>query len=361
MVSMLQILKTASREKASDIHILANSPPILRVNGQIIRFDMEQLTKQQSKDLCYSVITDEQKGEFESKKDLDFGFTVENSHRYRGHIFYSQGAVGGVFRQIPMGVPSISEINLPEVVGDLAKKPFGLILVTGPTGSGKSTTLAALIDLINSHKKCNIVTVEDPIEYIYENKKSVIVQREVGHDTSDFEMFLSSVVRMDCDVCLVGELRDRKTVESALHLAETGHLTFGTLHTNNAYQTIERLVGMFDGGDRSFVQNQLSMVLQGVVSQRLIPLKDGKGRVPALEVLLFPASVRNLVKEGKLNQIYSIMQTQAGAGMLTLNQSLSSLYSQGLISKERAEENSYNRKELENLIRMKSSNLRRRA
>ena len=347
---MLQILKTASREVASDIHIVSGSPPLLRINGEMVRLNVEPLTDRQSKELCYSLITDHQKAEFESKKDLDFGFTIEKTNRYRAHIFYAKGAVGGVFRQITVDIPNIKDVNLPPIVMDLTKLPFGLVLVTGPIGSGKSTTLASVIDAINAEKKCHIVTVEDPIEYVYVNKKSIVTQREIQSDIIDFHTFLESVVRMDCDVSLVGEMRDKKTVEAALKLAETGQLTFGTLHTNNAFKTIDRLCGMFSGDERLLVQSQLSSVMQAVVSQRLLPTVDGKGRVPAVEVLLFPSSVRNLVKEGKINQIYNIMQTQSNMGMITMNQSLFNLYKKGLISEETALLTSYERAGLKALI-----------
>ena len=350
MISMLQILKTASRELASDIHIMSGSPPLLRINGEMIRLNVEPLTDRRSKELCYSLITDQQKGVFESNKDLDFGFTFEKTNRYRGHLFYTKSSVGGVFRQITADIPNVADIHLPPGILELTKLPFGLVLVTGPTGSGKSTTLASIIDAINADKKCHIVTIEDPIEYIYINKKSVVTQREIKSDTMDFHTFLESVVRMDCDVCLIGEMRDKKTVEAALKLAETGHLTFGTLHTNNAIKTIDRLCGMFSGSERSLIQNQLSSVLQAVISQRLLPTVDGKGRVPAVELLLFPSSIKNLIKEGKINQIYSIMQTQSNIGMITLNQSLFSLYKKGIISEETALLTSYDRAGLQALI-----------
>ena len=351
MISILQILKTAVREAASDIHIVAGAPPTLRVYGKMLGLNTEPLTGAQTKELCYSLITEKQKGVFENKKDLDFGFTIDKTHRYRGHLFYSQGSVGGVFRQITSSIPRLKDINLPPNVEELTKLPFGLVLVTGPTGSGKSTTLASIIDSINEERKQHIVTVEDPIEYLYTNKKSIVTQREVKSDTLDFYTFLESVVRMDCDVCLMGELRDRKTVEAALHLAETGHLTFGTLHTNNAYATIDRICAMFGGEERTHVQSQLSSVLQAVVSQRLLPLVNGKGRVPAIEMLLFPSSIRNLVKEGKINQIYSIMQTQSNAGMITMNQSLAELYEKGFISEVTALSHSYDKSGLNHLLK----------
>ena len=350
MISMVQILKTAVKENASDVHITPGTSPALRVQGQIIRLNVDPINAQQSKELCYTLLTDEQKAQFEEDKDIDFSFSIDDSARFRGHIYYQKRAVSGCFRQIPMLIPSISDLSLPPILFELSKKPFGLILVTGPTGSGKTTTLAAMLNEINKTRKAHILTIEDPIEFIYSHQKSLVNQREIGFDSPTFHQSLRAALRLDPDICLLGELRDRETVETALHIAETGHLTFGTLHTNNAYQTIERITGMFGGEERQQTQNQLSQVLQGVISQKLLPTASGKGRVPAVEVLLFPPAIRNLVKEGKQNQIYSIMQTQKSIGMLTLNQSLASLLEKQLIKEETALSVSYEVNELNNMI-----------
>ena len=353
MVSMIQVLKTAVRENASDIHITAGVPPALRVKGEILFLNVEPLTGQQSKDMCYSILTDEQKGAFEVSMDLDFGFSIDESARFRGHLYYQKRMIAGSFRQIPMEIPTLLDIGLPPVLSELSKKPYGLILVTGPTGSGKTTTLASMLNEINQNKKGHILTIEDPVEFVYSHERCIVHQREIGFDTPNFHSALKAALRVDPDICLLGELRDKETISTALHIAETGHLTFGTLHTNNTAQTMDRLTGVFDKEERLMVQSQLSQVLQGVVSQRLIPTVSGNSRIPAVEVLLFPAAIRNLVREGKSNQIYSVMQTQKASGMMTLNQSLAELVHKSLISESTALSNSYDPNELIQLIRRK--------
>lgn len=353
---MVQVLKTAIRENASDIHITSGVPPALRVKGEIVHLNVEPLTEQQSKELCYSIITNEQKSQFETERDIDFSFSIDESARFRGHLYYQKKTVAGCFRQIPMVIPEMSDVGLPPILSDLSRKPYGLVLVTGPTGSGKTTTLAAMVNEINKNKKFHILTIEDPIEFIYSHQKSIVNQREIGFDAPDFHKSLRAALRLDPDVCLLGELRDKETIETALHVAETGHLTFGTLHTNNAFQTIDRLIGVFTGEEKQAIQSQLSQVLQGVISQRLLPTFDKKKRVPAVEVLLFNSAVRNLIKEGKLHQIYSIMQTQRNMGMITLNQSLEELLRKGIVSMETALSCSYEPNELNQMIsRLKQS------
>ncbi len=359
MISMVQILKTAVREQASDVHITPGAPPSLRIRGDIVRLNVDPLNPRQSKDLCYTLLTDEQKAQVEVDKDLDFSFSIDNSARFRGHIYYQKRSVAGCFRQIPMLIPSINDLGLPSILFELSKKPFGLILVTGPTGSGKTTTLASMLNEINKTRKSHILTIEDPIEFIYSHQKSLVNQREIGFDAPTFHQSLRAALRLDPDICLLGEMRDKETVETALHIAETGHLTFGTLHTNNASQTIERMTGMFSGDERQKTQNQLSQVLQGVISQKLLPTVDGKARVPAVEVLLFPPAIRNLIKEGKQQQIYSIMQTQKALGMLTLNQSLVGLLQKGLVSEEAALSVSYEPNELNDMMSKARQNFRR--
>ncbi len=350
MISMMQILKTAIREKASDIHITSNVPPVLRVGGQLIQLNVEVLTSKQCKELCYSTITDEQKGIFETKKDLDFSFAIGEHSRFRAHLFYQKESVAGVFRQIPVAVPDIKDIGVPPIVMELTKKPYGLVLVAGATGSGKSTTLAAMINEINKTKKCHIVTMEDPIEFVYPHEQGIVNQREVGKDVKDFDESMKAVLRMDPDVCLLGEMRDKSTIATALKIAETGHLTFGTIHTNTSYHGIERLTGVFSDVERLLIQNQLSMVLQGIICQKLLPTADGKGRVPAIEVLLFPQSIRHLVKEGKVGQIYSLMQTNKAMGMITMNQSLCELCMKRIITEQVALLASADKQELINLL-----------
>ncbi len=352
-ISLVQILKTAVRELASDIHITPGTAPGLRVNGEIIRLNVDPLTVQQSKELCYSIITDEQKAHFESHKDLDFSFGIEKYGRFRGHLYHQKQTVAGSFRHIPTHIPKLSDIGLPPVLHELSKKPYGLILITGPTGSGKSTTLASIINEINKTRKCHIITIEDPIEFVYPHEKAIVNQREVGLDVESFAMSLKAALRMDPDVCLLGEMRDRETIENALQIAETGHLAFGTLHTNSACSAIERLTGVFSGEERKLVQYQLSSVLQGIMCQSLLPTADGKGRVPAVEVLLFPPSVRNLIREGKQNQIYSIMQTQRTSGFITMNQSLFELLKSGLITEDAAFNVSGDHAELDEMLTRK--------
>ena len=358
---MIQILKTAIREKASDIHITSGVPPVLRVKGQIVHLNTDSLTYKDSKELCYSVITDEQKRTFENEKDIDFGFSIDDSARFRGHLYYQKKTVAGCFRQIPMVIPELSDVGLPPILSELSKKPYGLILVTGPTGSGKTTTLASMLNEINRTRRAHILTIEDPIEFIYSHQKCIVNQREVGFDATDFHKSLRAALRLDPDICLLGEMRDKETIETALHVAETGHLTFGTLHTNNTFQTMDRLTGVFDGEERGMVQSQLSQVLQGIISQRLLPTADGVGRVPAVEVLLFTPAVRNLVKEGKQNQIYSIMQTQRGSGMITLNQSLVELVVSGVITEDTALLTSYETGELSQMLAKVKAGPRRSA
>ena len=357
---MINILKTAIRENASDIHISAGTAPILRVKGEIIRLKSEPLTDQQSKELCYSIITDEQKKNFEENKDIDFSFSIGTKSRFRGHIYFQKRTVAGCFRQIPVDIPSLSELGLPSILLELIRKPYGLVLVTGPTGSGKTTTLATMLNEINKTRRAHILTIEDPIEFIYSHQKCIVNQREVGADSNSFHESLKAALRVDPDVCLLGELRDKETISTALHIAETGHLTFGTLHTNNTFSTMDRLTSVFGMEKKSVINSQLSSVLQGVISQRLIPTIRGNKRVVAIEILLFNSAVRNLVKEGKQNQIYSIMQTQKALGMITLNQSLMDLFSKGEISEEVAYATSYAPKELKEMLsRIKRKPVRR--
>ncbi len=362
MISMIQVLKTAVQQSASDIHITPGVPPMLRVCGEMIHLNVDPLTSEQSKELCYSIITDRQKTIVENTKDLDFSFAIEKSSRFRGHIYYQKQTIAGCFRQIPLVIPNINEIGLPPILSELSRKPYGLVLVTGPTGSGKTTSLAAMLNEINNNKKGHILTIEDPIEFIYSHKKCIVNQREIGFDSPDFQSSLKAALRLDPDVCLLGEMRDKETIETALHIAETGHLTFGTLHTNNAYQAIDRLAGVFGGNTRQMILAQLSQVLQGVVCQKLVPTMDGKARVPAVEVLLFPPAIRNLIKEGKQNQMYSIMQTQRALGMITLNQSLVELVDKGLITESVALANSYEPNELMQLLsKIKKSSFKKSA
>lgn len=336
-VNLHQLLRAMIEKGASDMHITTGSPPLLRIDGQVVPLKLDPLGPIETKQLCYSVLTEEQKIEFEKNKELDLSFGVKNLSRFRANIFMQRGAVSGAFRSIPFKILSFEELGLPQVVASLAKKPRGLVLITGPTGSGKSTTLASIIDKINSEQRVHIMTVEDPIEYLHPHKKSVVNQREIGADTGTFKTALKYVLRQDPDVVLVGEMRDLETIEAALTIAETGHLVFATLHTNSAVQSINRIIDVFPPHQQAQVRAQLSFVLEGIVSQLLLPRAGAPGRVLAMEVLVPNAAIRNLIREDKVHQIYSQMQVgQAGHGMQTLNQSLFSLYARRLITLEEA-------------------------
>lgn len=325
MINLQQLLKAVIEQKASDLHLVVGSPPALRVNGKIVRVRHPDLTPEDTKSLCYSVLTDVQKSRFEENKELDVSFGVKNLSRFRANIFYQRGSISGSFRRIPYVVPPFDELGLPPLVGDFVNNPNGLVLVTGPTGSGKTTTIASLIDKLNTEKYGHIVTIEDPVEYIHQHKGCIINQREVGPDTDGFAKAVKSLLRQDPDYCLVGELRDIETIEEALKISETGHLVFATLHTNSTIQTINRIVTVFPPGQQERVRVVLSFVLQGILSQRLLPGVDGSLQL-ATEILIPTPAIRTLIRENKLHQVYGLMQTgQAKTGMVTMNQSLVSL------------------------------------
>jgi twitching motility protein PilT len=325
MINLQQLLKTVVKQNASDLHLTAGSPPALRIDGRIVKVKSEPLTPEQVQSLCYSVLTGEQRAVFEAKKDLDFSFAIKSTARFRGNLMYQKGNVAGVFRRIPLEVPPLESLGLPPIIDEFSNVPHGLILVTGPTGSGKSTTIASILDRINRDQRNHILTLEDPIEYIHEHKNSIFNQREVETDTPNYKEGLKHLLRQDPDVCLIGELRDLETIEVALNVAETGHLVFGTLHTNSALSTISRISAVFPGDQQDRIRIQLSMSLYAVVSQRLVPTIGG-GVTAACEVLMANSAVRNLIRENKLQQIYSMMQVgQTKSGMVTLNQSLLNL------------------------------------
>ena len=336
-VNLHQLLRAMIEKGASDMHVTTGSPPLLRIDGAIVPLKLPPLSPMETKQLCYSVLTEEQKIQFEKNKELDLSFGVKNLSRFRANIFLQRGAVSGAFRSIPFKILSFDELGLPAVVSEIASKPRGLILVTGPTGSGKSTTLASIIDKINNETRQHIVTIEDPIEYLHPHKRSIVNQREIGSDTSTFKQALKYVLRQDPDVVLVGEMRDLETIEAALTIAETGHLVFATLHTNSAIQSINRVIDVFPPHQQSQVRAQLSFVLEGVLSQLLLPRAGAPGRALALEVLVPNAAIRNLIREDKVHQIYTQMQVgQQKHGMQTMNQSLYSLYARRMISLEEA-------------------------
>jgi twitching motility protein PilT len=333
VVSLNQLLKAMVDKGASDLHITTGSPPQLRIDGDLVPFRVAAMGPVETKQLCYSILTDEQKARFEEDQELDFSFGVKGLARFRGNVFLQRGSVAGVFRTIPFKIRGFQELGLPPVLEDLCNKPRGLVLVTGPTGSGKSTTLAAMIDKINNERHEHIITMEDPIEFIHTHKSCVVNQREVGADTKSFKRALKSVLRQDPDVVLVGEMRDLETIEAALTTAETGHLCFGTLHTNSAVQTINRVIDVFPAHQQSQIRAQLSFVLEGVVCQSLLPRASGSGRVAALEIMIPNAAIRNLIREDKMHQVYSQMQIGQGTtGMRTLNQHLAELYLKQLVT-----------------------------
>jgi twitching motility protein PilT len=336
-VTLSDLLKKMLELSGSDLHISTNSPPQVRVHGHLQPLDLPMLTPSETKQLAYSVLTDAQKHRFEENLELDFSFGLKGLARFRGNLFNQRGATGAVFRVIPFEIRSFQQLNLPPIVSKLCDKPRGLILVTGPTGSGKSTTLAAMIDKINTERHDHIITIEDPIEFVHQNKNCLVNQREVHSDTKSFSDALRAALREDPDVVLIGEMRDLETIESALRIAETGHLTFGTLHTNSAASTINRVIDVFPSHQQSQIRAQLSLVLEGVLCQSLLPKIGGQGRACAMEILVPNAAVRNLIREDKIHQIYSAMQSgQDKYGMQTFNQSLASLYFSKQISLETA-------------------------
>ena len=350
-VTMHQLLKTLVDQGGTDLHVTTNSPPQIRIDGKMIPLQVPPLTAPETKKLIYSILTDTQKHRFEDSLELDFSFGVKGLARFRGNVFFQRGAVAGAFRTIPWEIRSFKDLGLTEVVSNLCEKPRGLILVTGPTGSGKSTTLAAMLDKVNSERHEHMVTIEDPIEYLHSHKKCLVNQRELHSDTRSFPNALRSVLRQDPDVVLIGEMRDLETIESALRIAETGHLTFATLHTNSAAQTINRIIDVFPPHQQSQIRAQLSFVLEGIMCQALLPRANGHGRVLALEILVPNAAIRNLIREDKVHQIYSAMQVGQGKfGMQTFNQSLSSLYFKKQINLQMALSMSSNPDELQDMI-----------
>jgi twitching motility protein PilT len=356
MVELQKLLATVIEKKASDLHLTTGAPPQFRIDGKLMSFEQIILTAPDTKRLCYSVLTDAQRHKFEEELELDFSFGIKGLSRFRGNIYMQRGAVAGAFRAISFDILGFSELGVPPVASELIKKPKGLILVTGPTGTGKSTTLAAMIDKINQEKSAHIITVEDPIEYLHRHKKCIVNQREVNSDTKGFGTALRHVLRQDPDIILIGEMRDLETIEAALTTAETGHLTFATLHTNSCVETINRIIDVFPPYQQQQIRTQLSFVLEGVLAQQLIPRAGGVGRVLAMEVMIPNPAIRNLIREDKIQQVYSLMQVgQAKFGMQTMNQALLSLLERHLITLEDAQDRSHNPDEFRQM--MSTSNL----
>jgi twitching motility protein PilT len=351
MSTLPELLKAVVDLNGSDLHLPTQTPPQVRVHGVLQTLDHPPLGPSDTKALAYSVLTDAQKKRFEDVLELDFSFGIRGLARFRCNVFNQRGAVAAVYRLIPEHIKDFDDLGLPAVIATLSERPRGLVLITGPTGSGKSTTLAAMIDKINTERREHILTIEDPIEYIHPHKGCLVNQREVHTDTQGFAVALRSALREDPDIVLIGELRDLETIESALRVAETGHLTFATLHTNSAAQTINRIIDVFPSHQQGQIRTQLSLVIEGIVCQTLLPRADGPGRVVALEIMVPTPAIRNLIRDDKVHQIYSTMQTgQEKLGMQTMSQALATLYLTGQISLDVAMSASSMKDELEQMI-----------
>jgi twitching motility protein PilT len=349
-ITVDQLLTTTVQMDGSDLHIKADSPPLVRVYGDLFPLDYPPFTREQAKELSYSIISPEQIEHFEEDLELDLAYEIPGLARFRGNVFQQREAIGSVFRVIPLRIQTMEELNLPPVCKYYSERPRGLVLVTGPAGSGKSTTQAAMIDHINNHFSVHIVTVEDPVEFIHDDKKALINQRELGRDTLTFPNALKYVLRQDPDVILIGEMRDLETIQLAITAAETGHLVFGTLHTTDAVQTVDRVIDVFPMHQQQQVRMQMAVNLVGVISQTLVKRADGKGRVAAFETLVAIPAVRNLIREAKTHQIASMIQTGSRQGMISLDHSLANLAKKGLVTREAAAERAYNMAEFNSLM-----------
>ena len=349
--SIKELLSRMIHEGASDLHIVVGNPPVLRIHGALEPMPgYARLSPDQTQELIYSVMNEDQVAEFEAHKECDMSFGIDGLSRFRLNVYRDRGSVVAAFRAIPYEILSFEQLGLPRVVADFAYRPLGLVLVCGPTGSGKSTTLASIIDKINRERKCHIITIEDPIEYLHTHKLSVVNQREVNSDTKGFSAALKRVLRQDPDVILIGEMRDPETIQAALTVAETGHLAFATLHTNDALQTINRIVDVFPAGQQAQIRTQLSFVLEGVMVQQLVPRSDGFGRVLAMEIMIPNAAIRSLIRAEKLEQIPSMIEIGKGEGMMTMNQSLYRLLRRGVITADMAFKRSMDPEGLQSLV-----------
>jgi len=346
------LLRVLFEKNASDLHLTSGSSPALRIDGEIVTTELDKLTPESCQELVYGVLTDEQKEKFERENELDLAFGVKGLGRVRMNVFRQRGAVAAVMRNIPSTIATFEELGLPEVVSNtIVKLPKGLVLVTGPTGSGKSTTIASIIDYINSDRKGHIITIEDPIEYVYHHKNCIVNQREIGVDTPNFTSALRHILRQDPDVIVIGEMRDLETIQAALTIGETGHLVFGTLHTTDAVQSINRVIDVFPPHQQQQVRTQLSFTLQAVLSQTLLPKAYSGGRVAAIEVMMPNSAIRNLIREDKVHQVYSTMQTAGDSGMITLNQALFNLYQKQLVTYNEIMFASLDQKDLQRMVK----------
>jgi twitching motility protein PilT len=358
-MDLRELLLLSVQKKASDVHLTYDSPPILRIDGKLTVTNKDALSREELKKVIYGMLTDNQKEVFERDKELDFSLSLSGMDRFRVNIHLQRGSVEAAFRRIPIFIPNMSELGLPPIIADMARKPNGLVLVTGPTGTGKTTTLASLINLINEEKESVIIMIEDPIEYVHFNKKSIIKQREVYRDTNSFPEALKRCLRQDPDIIVVGEMRDLETISTALTAAETGHLVLATLHTPDAPQTIERIIDAFPPHQQQQVKLQLSSALQAVVSQLLLPKADNSGRVLATEVMVVTPGIRNLIREQAIEQIPTAIQTGSAYGMNTMDKSLQKLYQEGTITYETAMENVKNKEEFRQLLSGSKTGMRK--
>src|SRR5687767_6787697 len=336
---------------ASDVHLTAGFPPAARVKGRVVPMEgFPTLTPQDTRDVVYSILNDDQRKRFENAKQLDLAYAIPGVARMRVNCYFQRGAVSAAFRWVPQSIPTLDSLHLPSILADLTRKPRGFILVTGPTGSGKSTTLASMVDVINQEREDHILTIEDPIEFLHSHKSCIVNQREVGSDAPDFALGLKAALRQDPDVILVGEMRDLETISTALTAAETGHLVFATLHTQSTAQTVDRIIDVFPPQQQGQVRTQLSIALQGIVTQQLLPTADGEGRAVATEVLIPTPAVRNLIREGKTHQIYSAIQTSGSIGMQTMDSHLAQLVRMGKVTRSLAESRAAVPEELKRLL-----------
>jgi twitching motility protein PilT len=350
-VDFSEVLRRMVEARASDVHITAGVPPAIREKGKIAHMEgFPVLSSQDTREIVYGILNEDQRKRFENNKQLDFAYAIPNVARFRVNCFFQRGSISAAFRLVPQEIPNLDSLGVPQVLRELTQKPRGFVLVTGPTGSGKSTTLAAMLDVINTERPDHILTIEDPIEFLHDHKKSIVNQREVGSDAPDFALGLRAALREDPDDILVGEMRDLETMATALTAAETGHLVFATLHTQSTSQTVDRIIDVFPPQQQGQVRSQLSIALQGIVTQQLLPTLDGMGRIVACEVLVPTPAVRNLIREGKTHQIYAALQTSGAVGMQTMDADLVRLVREGKISRSLAEQRSAVPEELKRLL-----------